>query len=53
MGIRMPVAGGPAFDTGLQTNIDVKEGQKVVVGKSNFNGNEDAMILIVTVKVVE
>ena len=38
---------------GLNTDIDVGEGQRVVVGKSNFSGGEDAMILVVTAKVVE
>jgi hypothetical protein len=40
-------------DGRLLTNIDVREGQKVVVGKSNININEDALILIVTAKMVE
>jgi hypothetical protein len=41
------------IDGRLDTNIDVREGQKVVVGKSNINANDDAMILILTAKVVE
>jgi hypothetical protein len=37
----------------LRTNIDIREGQKVVVGKSNINASDDAMILIITAKIVE
>src|SRR5262249_1058165 len=37
----------------INTNIDVREGQKVVVGKSTFHGSNDALILVVTAKVVE
>ena len=40
-------------NSGLNTDIDVGEGQKVVVGKSNVFGSDDAMILVVTAKVVE
>lgn len=40
-------------NAGINTDIDAGEGQKVVVGKSNINGSDDAMILIVTAKVVE
>jgi hypothetical protein len=37
----------------LNTSIDVREGQKVVVGKSRLHGSDDALILVVTGKVVE
>jgi hypothetical protein len=37
----------------FNTQIDVKEGQKVVVGKANVDGSDGAMILVVTAKVVE
>ena len=40
-------------NAGLNTDIDVAEGQKVVVGKSSVNGSDEAMILIVTAKVVQ
>lgn len=36
----------------IRTNIDAAEGQKVVVGKSSISG-EDALILVVTAKVIE
>jgi hypothetical protein len=38
---------------GISTDIDAAEGQKIVVGKSNFNGSDDALILVVTAKVVQ
>jgi hypothetical protein len=37
----------------FKTNIDVREGQKVVVGKANIDGAGNALILVVTAKVVE
>jgi hypothetical protein len=41
------------IDSGLTTDIDVREGQKVVVGKSNLEAAEGAFFLIVTAKVVD
>ncbi len=35
------------------SDIDVKDGQKAVVGKANFDGASDALIVILTAKVVE
>jgi hypothetical protein len=43
---------GPAHAS-LMTSIDVKEGQKVVVGKAGLNGGDDAVFVVVTAKVVE
>jgi hypothetical protein len=40
-------------NTGVNTDIDVREGQKVVVGKANIDGSNNALILVVTAKVVE
>jgi hypothetical protein len=37
----------------IATNLDAAEGQKIVVGKSNINGTDDAMILVVTAKIVQ
>jgi hypothetical protein len=39
--------------TGLSTDIDIRDGQKVVVGKSDVNNGESPLILVVTAKVVE
>jgi len=58
LGLRMPIqipgAADYQFqDVGLSTDLDAKEGQKTVVGKSNISGSEDALILVVIPKVVE
>ncbi len=37
----------------IQSDIDMNEGQYVVVGKSSTNSSDDALILIVTAKVVQ
>jgi hypothetical protein len=38
---------------GISTDIDVREGQKVVVGKANVDDSGNALILVVTAKVVD
>jgi hypothetical protein len=64
VGLRIPVASsgpgvGPGqkqyqyIDTGLNTDVDVREGQKVVVGKANMDGSDRASIVVLTAKVVE
>jgi len=42
-----------ASDAGINTGLDAREGQKVVVGKSNMRGTDDAIILVITPKVIE
>jgi hypothetical protein len=37
----------------INTDLDAGDGQKVVVGKSNLRGSDDALILVITAKVVE
>jgi len=37
----------------VATNIDMKEGQKIVVGKANIDGSENALIVVLTAKVVD
>lgn len=37
----------------LFTNVDVQDGQKVVVGKSNMTGGDSALILVLSAKVVD
>ena len=52
----IPIASGQGFqylDTGLNTDVDIREGQKVVVGKANMDGSDRASIVILTAKVVE
>jgi hypothetical protein len=51
--------GGPSavsyqnVDAGFNTDIDVREGQKVVVGKAAIGGTNNALILVITAKVLE
>ncbi len=40
-------------DVGIHTDVDLPEGQKVVVGKSSYSGADDALILVLSVKFVE
>jgi hypothetical protein len=42
-----------SHDTALNTDVDIRDGQKVVVGKSDVNNGENPLILVVTAKVVE
>lgn len=41
------------MDAGITTDVDLREGQKVVVGKSSIGGSSEAMILVLVAKVVE
>jgi hypothetical protein len=41
------------MDTGITADVDVREGQKVVVGKANIEGTANALFLVVTAKVAE
>jgi hypothetical protein len=46
--------GSPALRyANIPSDIDIGEGQKVVVGKSSTNATDEALILVVTAKVVE
>jgi hypothetical protein len=46
--------GGISFwNAGVEADVDVKEGQKVVVGKANVDGKDGAIFMIVTAKVVD
>lgn len=53
---RIPFQSGSApvqfNNVALETDVDVREGQKIVVGKSNIDGSKDALILVVTGKLV-
>jgi type II/III secretion system protein len=61
VGLRVPVQtnfgpGPPAanyLDTGISTDVDVREGQKVVVGKANMDGSDRASIVVLMAKVVD
>ena len=56
VGLKTPVPAASGFqylDTGINTDVDVHEGQKVVVGKANMDGTDRASIIVLTAKVVE
>ena len=46
-------AGVQFIETGINTDVDIGEGQKVVVGKANMDGSDRASIVVLTAKVVE
>jgi hypothetical protein len=55
-GLRVPVAMPSKVEylnTGIDQNVDVKEGQKIVVGRASLEGPEKALFLILTAKVVQ
>jgi hypothetical protein len=55
-GLRIPVPSSQKVDyinTGIDQDIDVKEGQKVVVGRASLEGPEKALFLILTARVVQ
>jgi hypothetical protein len=41
------------FDAGVDTDVDLRPGQKVVVGKSNLESVDAALFVVLTVKLVE
>jgi hypothetical protein len=57
VGLRIPVLSSEKqylyLDTGINTDVDIREGQKVVVGKANMDGSDRASIVVLTAKVVE
>jgi hypothetical protein len=66
-GLRIPIPGRSAgagkpgeptreieyMNTGIDQDIDVKEGQKVVVGRASLEGPEKALFIILTAKVIQ
>lgn len=59
LALRVPVkAGGSQTqftfrDVGITTDIDVRAGQQVVVGKANMVNSDDALFMVLTVKIAE
>lgn len=54
-GLKIPTQGKDGtqyIDTGLNTDVDVKVGQKVVVGKSSLAGPDTALFLILSAQVI-
>jgi hypothetical protein len=58
-GLRIPVGGLSAqknvdyINSGIDQDVDVKEGQKVVVGRSSLEGPQQALFLILTAHVIQ
>jgi Bacterial type II/III secretion system short domain len=57
-GVRNPVSAGQGkieyVDTGISTDVvDVREGQKLVVGRSSLDGPEKALFLVLIAKVAQ
>ncbi|MCC7156805.1 MAG: hypothetical protein IT161_19665 [Bryobacterales bacterium] len=55
---RVPYSlGGPGAwsfaDVGFNTNLDIREGQKIVVGKAKYEGSDNALVLVITAKAVD
>jgi hypothetical protein len=53
--VRIPInLGGKTeyTNTGVDQNVDIKEGQKVVVGRTSLEGPDKALFLVLTAKVV-
>jgi hypothetical protein len=40
-------------DTGITTNLDVREGQMAIVGKTSADGSPNALIIVLTAKVID
>lgn len=58
VGLKVPVPANTKgeynyIDTGISTDVDIREGQKVVVGKVNMDGADRASIVVLSAKVVE
>ncbi len=58
LGVRVPIPTGPNNqfnyqDTGIMADVDVREGQRVVVGKANLQGPDKALFLVLAAKVMD
>jgi hypothetical protein len=51
--VSAPGQGMSFHEVSLRTNVDVREGQKVVVGKTGMPGGDKALVLVVSGKIVE
>jgi hypothetical protein len=40
-------------NVGFNTNLDIREGQKVVVGKAKIDGSDSALVLVISARAVE
>jgi len=56
LGAKVPYLSAGAvqhIDTGISTNVDIREGQKVVVGKTSLGQGQSSMFLVISARVVE
>jgi hypothetical protein len=56
LGLRFPVVtdGKTNYEeTSLNATLDLREGQKTVIGKANLRNSEDAIILVITPRMIE
>jgi hypothetical protein len=56
LGAKIPVRTGSNMtyiDTGINTDLDVREGQKVVVGKATVDSSNNALFLVLTARIVD
>jgi len=58
-GIRVPYAVNPPqpgfqySEVGINTELDVREGQKVVIGKAKVTNSDSALVLVVTARAID
>jgi len=50
--IPSPTSGAKAGESGIRSDLTVREGQKVVLGKIRLNDGDNAVFLVVTVKIL-
>jgi hypothetical protein len=50
--LRIPVPNQDVTTANIMTDVDIHDGQKIVVGKANINSAQDAVIMVVTAKLV-
>jgi hypothetical protein len=51
--LMLHVGVAPGRATMIRTDVDVREGQKIVVGKASVNGAEEALVLVLSAKIVD
>jgi len=56
LGAKIPIrtsSGSTYIDTAINTELDIREGQKVVVGKATVDSSNNALFLVLTARVVD
>jgi hypothetical protein len=51
--IAVSATGGQNYEIGIQTDVDLPEGQKVVVGKANIESADSAIFVILSAKLMQ